>query len=52
MTSGRFFIERHNDETCSTLVGENGIPEDVNGDCVVDVSDLLQIIGVRGSTFP
>ncbi len=52
MTSGRFFIERHRDETCSTLVGENGIPEDVNGDCVVDVSDLLQIIGVWGSTCP
>ena len=52
MTSGRFFIERQEDETCSTLVGENGIPEDVNGDCVVGVSDLLQIIGVWGSTCP
>ena len=32
--------------------GDGGIPEDVNGDCVVDVSDLLQIIGVWGSTCP
>ncbi|MAI67702.1 MAG: hypothetical protein CMJ26_07495 [Phycisphaerae bacterium] len=32
--------------------GGGGIPEDVNGDCVVNVSDLLQIISVWGSTCP
>ena len=32
--------------------GGGGIPEDVNGDCVVDVSDLLQIISAWGSTCP
>ena len=32
--------------------GGGSMPEDVNGDCVVDVSDLLQVIGVWGSTCP
>jgi len=32
--------------------GGGGMPEDVNGDCVVDVSDLLQIIGAWGSSCP
>ncbi len=32
--------------------GGDGIPEDVNGDCVVDVSDLIQIISAWGSTCP
>jgi hypothetical protein len=52
MTSGRFFIERQKDETCSTLVGENGMPEDVNGDGVVSVEDLLAIIAAWGATSP
>ena len=52
MKSGRFFIERHQDETCITLVGENGMPQDVNGDGVVDVEDLLAIIAAWGSTSP
>lgn len=29
-----------------------GLPQDVNGDCVVDVSDLLEIISAWGSTCP
>ena len=52
MKSGLFFIERNQNETCSDLVGENGILEDVNGDGVVDVEDLLAIIAAWGSTSP
>jgi hypothetical protein len=32
--------------------GGGSMPEDVNGDCIVDVSDLLQVIGVWGNTCP
>ena len=32
--------------------GGDSLPEDVNGDGVVDVSDLLAIIGAWGATSP
>jgi hypothetical protein len=32
--------------------GGSGLPEDVNGDGVVNVSDLLAVIGAWGATSP
>jgi|GEM_PF-2714777 len=32
--------------------GDDGLPADVNGDCVVDVSDVLAIISAWGATCP
>ena len=31
---------------------DDDLPQDVNGDCVVDVNDLLSLIGAWGSTCP
>ena len=32
--------------------GDDGFPEDVNGDGVVNVSDLLAVIAAWGATSP
>ena len=31
---------------------EDDLPQDVNGDCIVNVNDLLEIIGSWGETCP
>ena len=37
---------------CRWVMATNSLPEDVNGDGVVNVSDLLAVIAAWGATSP